>query len=65
MGGFGSGGWSRPDGKTTIEECKRLDIHYLHWKELLYAGGSFDLNWSRNGQPIGVFELKLKTLVSF
>jgi|SRR5208337_4214847 len=53
MGGAGSGMWFRRDKKTTIEECRRLDVFCLHREIALNYGCSFDLNWTRNGQSWG------------
>jgi hypothetical protein len=35
MGGVGSGNWHRFGKKTTVEECRSLDVRRLHREGLL------------------------------
>ena len=60
MGGTGSGMWSRLDKKTTTEECRRLDVLYLHRNSILYSGCSFTLSWKRNGYPWGEIRIEVE-----
>ena len=53
MGGIGSGSWYRFDKKTTTDECHSVDVRYLHGEDLLKAGHSFSLRWSRAGRETG------------
>jgi hypothetical protein len=53
MGGVGSGSWYRFNKKTTVEECRSLDIRYLYRNELLKPGNWFSLRWSRAGRETG------------
>lgn len=50
MGGEGSGTWHRFNKKTTVEECRSLDVGYLHCNGLLKPGHYFSLRWSRAGR---------------
>jgi hypothetical protein len=51
MGGEGSGGWYRFNKKTTVEECRSLDVRRLHREEgLLRPGWLFSWSWSRSGR---------------
>jgi hypothetical protein len=52
MGGIGSGSWYRFDKKTTIEECRSLDVRRLHREGLLNPGLAFSWSWSRAGRQI-------------
>jgi hypothetical protein len=53
MGGEGSGTWYRFNKKTTIDECQRIDVRYLHREGLLKPGRWFSLRWSRAGRETG------------
>src|SRR5215204_1936764 len=53
MGGEGSGNWYRFNKKTTIDECQRIDVRYLHREGLLKPGRWFSLRWSRAGRETG------------
>lgn len=50
MGGFGSG---RQGGKDTTGGYRTLDVRWLQRKEMLKPGLSYDLTWSRRGEPWG------------
>ncbi len=50
MGGVGSGGWYRFSKKTTVEECRSLDIRKLDRQGLLEPGYRFTYSWSRAGR---------------
>jgi hypothetical protein len=52
MSGAGSGRWYRLDKKTTVEECRSLDIRKLHRDSLLKPGHRFTTSWSRAGRQI-------------
>ena len=52
MGGVGSGSWYRFDKKTTVGECRSLDVRRLHREELLKPGRLFLWSWSRVGREI-------------
>jgi hypothetical protein len=47
MGGVGSGSWYRFDKKTTVDECRSLDVRRLHRQGLLKPGRVFAWSWSR------------------
>ena len=49
MGGVGSGNWHRFGKKTTVEECRSLDVRRLHREGLLELGYRFSWSWSRAG----------------
>ena len=53
MGGEGSGNWYRFNKKTTVEECRSLDVRRLHREEgLLRPGWLFSWSWSRSGREM-------------
>jgi hypothetical protein len=52
MGGIGGGSWYRFHKKTT-DECKSIDVRYLHRNGLLQPGHPFSLRWSRAGRETG------------
>ena len=52
MGGLGSGNWYRFGKKTTVEECRSLDVRRLHGEGLLELGYRFSWSWSRAGRQI-------------
>jgi hypothetical protein len=52
VGGVGSGSWYKFDKKTTVEECRSLDIRKLYREGLLGPGHRFTSSWSRAGQEI-------------
>ena len=52
MGGVGSGGWYRFSKKTTVEECRSLDVRKLDRQGLLEPGYRFTSSWSRAGRQI-------------
>jgi hypothetical protein len=41
MGGIGSGDWYTFNKKTTVEECRSLDVRRLHREGLLKPGYRF------------------------
>ena len=41
MGGVGSGTWYRFNKKTTVEECRSLDVRRFHREGLLKSGTMF------------------------
>jgi hypothetical protein len=59
-GGLGSGRWSRWHRITTIEECRWLDVLYLHRNNILYSGCSCTLSWKRNGRPWGEIRIEVE-----
>ncbi|MGA2939202.1 MAG: hypothetical protein ABSF52_19185 [Syntrophobacteraceae bacterium] len=61
MGGIGSGMWSRRDKKTTIEECRRLEVLILHRKNALNFGCSGTITWKRNDRPWGEIRIEVET----
>jgi hypothetical protein len=52
LGGVGSGSWYRFDKKTTVEECRSLDVRKLHREGLLKPDRLFSWSWSRGGREI-------------
>jgi hypothetical protein len=52
MGGIGSGGWYRLNKKTTVEECRSLDVRRLQREGLLEPGCRFSWSWSRAGSQV-------------
>src|SRR3712207_2963768 len=52
MGGVGSGSWYRFDKRTTVEECRGLDVRRLHREGLLESGRRFSWSWSRAGRQV-------------
>jgi hypothetical protein len=52
LGGVGSGSWYRFNTKTTVEECRSLDVRRLHREGLLKPGYRFSWSWSRAGRQI-------------
>ena len=52
VGGVGSGSWYRFTKKTTIEECRSLDVRRLHREGLLEPGYRFSWTWSRGGREV-------------
>ncbi len=52
MGGVGSGNWYRFDKKTTVEECRSLDVRKLHREGLIKPGYGFSWSWSRARRQI-------------
>jgi hypothetical protein len=52
VGGAGSGSWYRFDKKTTVEECRSLDVRKLYHEGLLKPGHRFTSSWSRAGREI-------------
>jgi hypothetical protein len=52
VGGVGSGNWYRFTKKTTVEECRSLDVRRLHREGLLKPGYRFSWSWSRAGRQI-------------
>jgi hypothetical protein len=52
LGGVGSGNWYRLNKKTTVEECRSLDIRRLYREGLLEPGYRFSWSWSRAGRQI-------------
>jgi hypothetical protein len=53
MGGFGSGRWNWPSKKTTVEDCKALDLHQLARAGSFVAGRTASLRWLRGEQETG------------
>ena len=54
MGGYGSGPyglWGKSS-KTTVEECRSIDIRQLYREDLLRPGVVGSSKWSRNGREI-------------
>src|SRR3712207_5864105 len=47
MGGVGSSSWYRFNKKTTVEECRSLDVRRLYREGLLKPGYGFSWSWSR------------------
>ncbi|MGO9530562.1 MAG: hypothetical protein ACLP3B_05210 [Syntrophobacteraceae bacterium] len=43
-----------------IESYKRLDIRFLHKKNLLRPGYSFTFLWNRGGEPSGSIQIKVE-----
>jgi hypothetical protein len=52
LGGIGSGNWYRFNKKTTVEECRSLDVRKLHREGLLKPDRLFSWSWSRGGREI-------------
>jgi hypothetical protein len=52
MGGIGSGDWYTFNKKTTVEECRSLDVRRLHREGLLKPGRLFSWSWSRAGREV-------------
>ena len=52
MGGEGSGNRYRFNKKTTVEECRSLDVRRLHREGLLEPGYRFSWSWARAGRRI-------------
>jgi hypothetical protein len=52
LGGIGSGNWYRFNKKTTVEECRSLDVRRLHREGLLKPGRLFSWTWSRAGREV-------------
>jgi hypothetical protein len=52
VGGIGSGSWYRFNKKTTVEECRSLDVRRLHREGLLKPGRLFSWTWSRAGREV-------------
>jgi hypothetical protein len=52
LGGVGSGSWYRFNKKTTVEECRSLNIRRLHREGLLEPGRLFSWSWSRGGREV-------------
>jgi hypothetical protein len=50
VGGGGSGSWYRFNTKTTVEECRSLDVRRLHREGQLQPGHRFSWSWSRAGR---------------
>jgi hypothetical protein len=50
LGGVGSGSWYRFNKRTTVEECRGLDVRRLHREGLLKPNWGFSWCWSRSGQ---------------
>jgi hypothetical protein len=55
MGGFGSG---RQGGKDTTGGYRTLDVRWLQRKGMLKPGLSYDLSWSRRGEPWGKIQAR-------
>jgi hypothetical protein len=53
MGGFGSGRWGWHSKKTTVEDCKTLDLHQLAREGSFVAGRAASLRWLRGEQETG------------
>jgi hypothetical protein len=53
MGGFGSGRWGWHSKKTTVEDCKTLDLHQLAREGSFVAGRIASLRWLRGEQETG------------
>jgi hypothetical protein len=47
MGGFGSGRWGWHSKKTTVEDCKALDLHQLAREGSFVAGRTASVRWLR------------------
>jgi hypothetical protein len=52
LGGVGSGSWYRFNKKTTVEECRSLDIRRFQREGLLKPGRMFSWSWSRDGRKV-------------
>jgi hypothetical protein len=52
MGGIGSGSWYRFNKKSTVEECRSLDVRRLHREGLLEPGRLLSWSWSRAGREV-------------
>lgn len=48
-----------PDARSTTEEAKRIELSWLKKHDYLNGYGSGNLQWSRNGNPIGNIDLKI------
>ena len=53
MGGPGSGTWYRWDKRTTVDEVKRLDVHWLHRQACLRPSARATVTWHRGAQQTG------------
>jgi hypothetical protein len=53
MGGFGSGRWGWHSKKTTVEDCKTLDLHQLAREGSFVAWRTGSLRWLRGEQETG------------
>jgi hypothetical protein len=53
MGGFGSGRWGWHSKKTTVEDCKTLDLHQLAREGSFVAWRTASLRWLRGEQETG------------
>jgi hypothetical protein len=62
MGGPGSGRWYRWQGsKTTVEECRRIDISDWHRRSLLHPGMRFSWNWwNGDGRPVASINVQVQ-----
>ena len=58
MGGFGSG---RKFGTDCTDDYRSIDIRRWQRDVLLFAGSSFTLTWSRNGQVTGKINVEAET----
>lgn len=58
MGGFGSG---RKFGADCTDDCRSIDIRRWQRQGFLFAGSSFTLTWSRNGQVTGKINVEAET----
>ena len=58
MGGIGSGRSSR---RMTTDDCRSLDINYLHRNGCLEPGRSGSLSWSRDGAAAASISLQATT----
>jgi hypothetical protein len=52
LGGLGSGNRYRFNKKTTIDECRSLDVRRLHREGLLKSGNLFSWQWSSAGREV-------------
>jgi len=53
MGGSGSGTWCRWDKKTTVEDCKKIDVRWMRRHGCLIPGRVGSLHWSSYGESRG------------
>lgn len=53
MGGLGSGSYYRWQGKSTVEECRRLDVNWLNNRGYLVQGAMSSVRWTRDGEYSG------------
>ena len=62
MGGFGSGDWDRHTKKTTVEECRSLDVNQLARSGMLRVGAAGDFCWEQHCVGGRHFFVKFSTL---